>query len=88
MALEGMDVAQVTSLANLMKQKAAEIQGIISTLSGQLSNTQWVGADRNQFEGDWHGTYTQQLTAVVNGLNDAGNRAMQNVNQQTQASAT
>lgn len=82
----GMDIPQVRNLANQMRAKADEIESIMNQLTNQLGQAQWVGNDRQQFEGDWNGQYCTSLRNVANGLRDAATRADQNADQQEQAS--
>jgi uncharacterized protein YukE len=83
----GMDIPAVRQLSAQMNQSAGQIRQLMSTLTNQLNGTQWVGPDRSRFEGDWSGTYVQQLTQVASALEDAANRANQNANEQESASA-
>ncbi|MBS1847163.1 MAG: WXG100 family type VII secretion target [Actinobacteria bacterium] len=90
MALEGMDVAAVQQLAQLLNQKADDINSTMQQLNGQINNSTsiWVGNDANQFRSEWQSTHVQQLNAVVNGLHDAAQKAIQNAQQQEQASGS
>jgi len=87
MALTGMDVSAVRTLANQLTAKADEIETIASTLSSQLDGTQWLGADADGFRGDWHNTHRSQLQNVATALRDASTRAVNNAVQQEQASS-
>jgi uncharacterized protein YukE len=82
----GMDIPGVRTLATQMKAKADEIEGIQRELTSKLQGTQWVGPDRQQFEGDWNGQYSNSLRQVAQALRDAAQRAEQNATQQEQAS--
>lgn len=82
----GMDIAAVRQLSQQLNAKADEIRSITQQLTGQLQNTPWVGPDRERFYGDWTGQYTSALNNVVQGLEDAAQRAMQNANEQEQVS--
>ncbi|MFI7589544.1 hypothetical protein ACIB24_20960 [Spongisporangium articulatum] len=85
----GMVPEEVQSLGQLLAATVpGEIDGIISKITGQLGSTQWVGADRQQFETDWQGTYVAQLNQVKAALQEFGNHAMQEAQQQIDASAT
>ncbi len=83
----GMDIGQVRQLANLMRNKADEIESIMNELTRQLGSTAWVGPDRQQFEGDWSGQHCNSLRQVASGVREAATRADQNAQQQEQASA-
>jgi len=82
----GMDIAQVKDLANRMRTKADEIDGISRELTNALGNAQWVGPDRQKFEGDWNGQYVTALRNVTEALKEAAQRADSNATQQEQAS--
>ena len=84
----GMDTAAVRSLATQMDTSASSIQEIVNNLTNSLQSTQWVGADREQFLGEWQGTHVAQLRNVISGLNDAAGKARRNADQQDQASAS
>jgi uncharacterized protein YukE len=84
----GMDIPAVRQLATTMNQKADEIDALRQQLTNQLGNTQWVGADRNQFSNDWSGMYTNSLNQVAQGLRDAATRASNNAAEQEAASAS
>lgn len=83
----GMDIGQVRQLANLMRNKADEIESIMNELTRQLGSTSWIGNDRQQFESDWSGQHCNSLRNVANGIRDAATRADQNAAQQESASA-
>ena len=83
----GMDIPAVRQLSSQMTQSAGQIRQLMSQLTNQLNSTQWVGPDRTRFEGEWNGTYVQQLNQVATALEDAATRATQNANEQEQASA-
>ena len=82
----GLDITQVRGLANFVRQKADEIEQIQAQITQQLGNTQWVGPDRQRFEGEWSGQYTNSLRNVATGLRDAAQTADANATQQEQAS--
>lgn len=82
----GMDIAAVRQLSTQLNAKAGEIRNLTQQLTGQLQSTAWVGPDRERFYGDWTGQYVSALNQVVQGLEDAAQRASQNALQQEQAS--
>ena len=86
MNFTGMDIQAVRTLANQMTQRAGEIRTIMGQLTSQLTNAPWVGADREHFVSDWQGTHCQQLNAVIQGLEHAAQRAMQNAQEQENVS--
>lgn len=82
----GMDIGGVRTLAQQLTTKANEIQQIMQSLTSSLQNTQWVGPDQTRFLGDWQSTHVTALNNVVNGLNDASQKATQNATEQENAS--
>ncbi len=82
----GMDIVAVRQLAQQMNTKADEIRALSQQLTNQLQNTQWVGADRERFLGDWQSQYVTALSRVADGLVSASQAANQNALQQEQAS--
>jgi hypothetical protein len=82
----GLDITQVRGLANFIRQKADEIEQIQNQVTQRLHGTQWVGPDRQKFEGDWSGHFTASLRTVAGGLRDAAQIADTNATQQEQAS--
>lgn len=87
MAVYGMDIEQVRSLAAQLGQKADQIDSLISEVTSKLGATNWTGPDANQFRSDWSGTLTTQLRTVAQTLRDTQQRATQNAAQQEQASS-
>ena len=83
----GMDIGEVRHLSSQLQSSADEIQNIINKITHQLGSVQWVGADANRFRDDWHGTHSQQLNSVKNALEQAGQQARSNAEQQEQASS-
>lgn len=87
MTIQGMNIEAVRELAGQMDSNADQIQTLLADLGSRLENTEWIGPDRDQFVGEWQGTFVPQLTAVANTLRDTANKARSNAEQQEQASA-
>jgi len=88
-AFIGMVPEEVQSLGNLLTNTVGgEIDAIISKVNGQLGSTHWVGTDRSKFDSDWSGTYVAQLQQVKSALGQFGQHALQEAQQQIEASAT
>lgn len=83
----GMDPQEVRTFASQLTNDADEIERIANTLTSQLGNVPWVGADATNFRNDWNGTLRSQLNSVANALRDASSCANSNASQQEQASA-
>ncbi len=82
----GMDIPAVQQLSQQLTTKASEIQQIMQTLTSSLQNTQWVGNDREQFVSQWEGTHVTALNNIINGLNEASQKASKNAQEQEAAS--
>lgn len=67
----GMDPQEVQAFSLQLENKAGDLEVIISTLTSQLANTTWVGADRQRFEGNWQGTIAVNLKAAADQLHEA-----------------
>ncbi|MET1089368.1 MAG: hypothetical protein ABWY04_19975 [Arthrobacter sp.] len=86
MAIWGADVDQLRQLGNKLKSGASEIEAQRSTLTKALDSVNWLGPDADKFKGEWQSTHATLLTKVAEALREAGTKATQNAEQQTQAS--
>lgn len=82
----GMDIAAVRILSQQMTAKAGDIRTLMQQLTSQLDGTQWVGADRERFVGDWQSQHCSALNNVIQGLEAAAQRATKNADEQEAAS--
>lgn len=87
MALLGSDPEQLDALARKFDEESERIDSIITGITTQLSSTQWVGTDRDQFENQWNTTSTSQLRQVISSLNDAAGNCRKQADQQRQTSS-
>jgi uncharacterized protein YukE len=83
----GMDTEAVTALAGQMAQVAERVRALESRLTSGLAATDWVGADRDRFEGDWTAQHVVALRQAAEALDDASRLATAEVQQQEGASA-
>jgi hypothetical protein len=86
MPIWGADVDQLRELGNKLNAGANEIDSQRNLLNSALDNTQWEGPDADRFKEQWRGEHTSKLKQISEALREAGNRAKQNAEQQTQAS--
>lgn len=84
----GMDVAAVRQLAVQLRTSASDIETMTQQLTSQLAGTDWLGADRTNFENEWTGTYTPQLMNIVQAMNDFAQVADTHADMQEQTSQT
>ncbi|WP_395725245.1 WXG100 family type VII secretion target [Nakamurella sp.] len=86
MAMFGMDISEVRTLATNLQTASSDITHMISRLNGELAKTTWVGPDRQRFESDWQSHHVTALQQVAQALTDAGMLATNNAQQQEDAS--
>ena len=83
----GMVVEEVQQLSAQFNRSADEIQQLVNTLTSKINSASWVGPDRDRFVNDWTSQHVPQLNAVMHALQNAGNLAQQNAQQQATASS-
>ena len=81
MSMYGANPEELAALGSKLKAQQSSIDGVISTVTGALSGTTWVGPAREQFESDWNGTFRSGLAK----LNDAFGAAGQDCLNRSQA---
>jgi uncharacterized protein YukE len=86
MAIWGADVEQLRQLGGKLEHGASEIESQRNKLTNFLDQVDWRGPDADKFKDQWRGEHTSKLNQVAEALREAGNRAKQNADQQTQAS--
>ncbi|VXA98205.1 hypothetical protein ARTHRO9AX_10146 [Arthrobacter sp. 9AX] len=86
MAIWGADVDQLRQLGNKLKSGASEIETQRATLTKLLHSTDWRGPDADKFKQEWDGQHTSLLNKVAEALKEAGTKATQNAEQQSQTS--
>ncbi|SEQ52215.1 MULTISPECIES: WXG100 family type VII secretion target [Micrococcaceae] len=86
MAIWGADVEQLRQLGGKLEHGASEIESQRNKLTNFLDQVDWRGPDADKFKDQWRGEHTSKLNQVAEALREAGNRAKQNAEQQTQAS--
>jgi uncharacterized protein YukE len=87
MAIWGADVEQLRQLGSKLQQGASEIETQKATLTKLLHSTDWKGPDADKFKGEWEGQHSNMLTRVAEALNQAGDKARRNADEQFQASS-
>lgn len=83
----GMNTEVVHELAAQLASVADRIQVLESRLSSRLAETDWIGADRERFDGQWHGEHVRALRQASEALADASRLASENAREQDRASA-
>ena len=72
MSLYGANPEQLEHLGTTLKRQVESINGVMSTVSSVLSGTTWTGPARDQFEGDWNGSFRSALTRLNDAFEAAG----------------
>ena len=88
MARLGMDVDQITAAGNALKQRAADIDALVSKLDGIVRTMPgvWEGPDAEQFVNDWWPEHKKTLVAASSHVAGLGQSALNNAAEQRQVS--
>ncbi len=78
------DIEQLTELKATLDQQAGEVENVLSTISGQLSNTTWEGPSADALRSEW----TDQFQPALNRLEEALDAASRELEQRIQAYQT
>jgi uncharacterized protein YukE len=89
MSFEGMDVDQLRRLAAQINGDAQTLSGLIATMTGVTARLAliWHGPVSVAFEEDWQSKYRPELLAAASILSDLHTHLVNNISQQTSASA-
>jgi uncharacterized protein YukE len=91
MAFIGMDVEAATGNAQTLQSQGVDaIQNVISALDGLVPQlmSNWRGTDATGFESDWNSTHKPNLSTVHQALLEFHTKLTQNIQAQTETSAT
>ena len=83
----GLDVEAVRSLANTLRTQAEGVRQVVTTITSQMSQTQWNGQDATQFQEEWDGTHAAKLNEIAAALEAYGTTADNNANTQESTSS-
>lgn len=85
---EGMDVDQVSSIANQLSAQGDAIDHVITTISGLVNGLPgvWKGKDATEFEGWWNNQHRPALTQASQAVHGLATSARNNVAAQQNAS--
>jgi WXG100 family type VII secretion target len=88
MARMGMDVEQVEGLAAQLKNKAHDLQGLITSIDGLVHNlhSNWDGHDADVFANEWWPQHKSALQNAATSVEGLGQSAQNNANAQRQVS--
>lgn len=71
-SMYGADPDQLDGLGTTFQRQTETINSLMNLVSGALSGTTWVGPAREQFEGDWNGSFKTALAKMIEAFNAAG----------------
>lgn len=86
---EGMNVDVVEQQARQLQQLAEQTKQLIQKIDGEVRRLaeNWRGDDSKKFESEWEGQHKQSLTRSSQILEEMGQTATQQAQQQKQTSA-
>lgn len=90
MARMGMDVDQITAAGNALKQRAADIDTLVTKIDGIVRSMPgiWDGPDAQQFVNEWWPEHKKTLVAASSHVAGLGQSALNNASEQREVSGT
>ncbi len=84
----GMDVDVVEGIGRQLKGQAQQISGVISQIESLVNQavSHWDGKDAHDFRSLWSGEHKPKMFNLQHMIEDLGNAALNNVNEQRQVS--
>ncbi len=70
--LYGANPEQLEQLGTTLKRQIESINSVMSTVTGALGGTTWMGPARDQFESDWNGSFKGALNRLNQAFESAG----------------
>lgn len=87
MITHGADIEALRRLGETMRQGAATLEAVMSTVSYHVPATSWYGADRDHFVDAWETVQAPALRAACEALHEAGVQAGRHADEQERTSA-
>lgn len=84
----GLDIEAVRELAHILQQQAEEVRATVQEITTQLSETEWMGPDADQFEEEWTGTHAAKLNEIASALDTYAASAEANASEQEGTSSS
>ena len=84
----GMNVEDVRRMGAQLQTEAGNIQTLMGTIEGLITNAAWAGPDAEAFKGSEWPTIKAALNNAAEQLNTFGLKAVQNAEAQSQVSAS
>ncbi|GAA1975100.1 hypothetical protein GCM10009718_08990 [Isoptericola halotolerans] len=82
----GLDIEAVRSLAGVLRDQAEVVRTSVTTITNQMSQTEWNGPDAVQFQDEWDGTHAAKLNEIAAALDGYATTADNNATQQENTS--
>ncbi len=70
--MQGMDTEQGREIGQNMGSQAAQVSGMVAGITAMVQGLKWQGADRQNFENDWVGSFAPQATNASDTLEQQG----------------
>ncbi len=70
------DYEQMTALKNRLDQQTGMVAQVLTTIRGQLANTNWVGPASNRFRESWQSDFEPMLQRLQQQLDEASREGM------------
>jgi uncharacterized protein YukE len=86
MAMYGMNIQDVRTLAALLQRKSDEIRQLVSEVDGKVHSTTWEGPDAQRFKNDWWPQHKSHLLQVADQIHGFGQSANNNAAEQENVS--
>lgn len=89
MAFEGMDVSAVESIGHQLQQQGTHIESVVAAVDGLINQAEsaWKGQDAIQFQGWWVQQHKPALLNAAQAVSGLGQSALNNAQQQIDASS-
>lgn len=77
MSMFGANPDQLAALGRQMQRQIDNIDAITTAVNSALGGTTWVGPARDQFEGEWNGSFRAALARLGEAFDAAGRDCVQ-----------
>ncbi len=82
----GMNIDEVRALGEQLRNASTELNRILQLVQTKLGSTSWLGPDSSRFKNECWPNHRQRLQRITTDLNEFGQSALNNANEQEQAS--
>jgi hypothetical protein len=86
-SMQGMDTEYGREVGQNMGQQAGQVAGMVANITAMIQGLKWQGADRQNFESDWHGSFAPQANNASQTLEEQGRVLMWHAERQDAASS-